>query len=218
MRHWVVFKPFVWTPLMQAGGHLLITGRWGEVQDAKRAFADTEEGFPQYWWAEVGLPSPQPPSTGALPGWECLIPVSYVITTNTAGDGTSLTASGDENPGSLLDLPWHHPRREAGAHHYSVVRLESWVFVGMSQGGSTAFSVVSGCSRNLFSKNFYLAKYTVSFVVSGLRASFWGSCVCLYPFMILGCWLCQFLFWKIWSKKRKRRELTTTLLFGSLAP
>ena len=42
---------------------------------------------------------------GALPGWECLIPVSYVIATNTAGDGTSLTASGDKNPGSLLDLP-----------------------------------------------------------------------------------------------------------------
>lgn len=78
-----------------------------------------EEGFPHYWWAEVGLPSLQYPSTGTRPSWECLMPVCYVIITNTAADGTSLTGGGDANPDSPLHLPWHHPRREAGAYHYN---------------------------------------------------------------------------------------------------
>lgn len=93
-----------------------------------------------------------------LGGLECLITFSYVVFTDTAGDGSSLTPSGDESLNSLLHLLCHHARREVRTHRYSLVRVEVWAFTGVNQSEATVFSTVLGYSSKLFFKSFCLAK------------------------------------------------------------
>lgn len=143
---------------LQAEGYLLITGRWGEVQAAKRAFTDTERSFTHYWWAEVGLPESPVPLTGDLPGWE--LPHSCFLHDGRhqhCRKGAHRQRVVNENPGSLPSLPDPTPREEKlQAHRCSMVRLKLSLCWHESEIGSHSFSVVSGCSRNLFSKSFTL--------------------------------------------------------------
>lgn len=61
-----------------------------------------------------GAPKSPVPLTGDLPGWECPIPVSYMIATNTAGEGSSLTACVDENPALYPTFPDPTPGEKLG--------------------------------------------------------------------------------------------------------
>lgn len=133
MRHWILFKPFLLCGFLwcrQGEGSETPSHYWQVRWKSKiprRPSLTPEEGFPHYGQAKVGLSALHYTSTGIsltgrvtsasllFPMWSPLI---------TAGDGTSLRASGDGSPNSPLHLPWHHPRR-VGAHHYSLVRVKS---------------------------------------------------------------------------------------------